>query len=55
MRWAGHVAHMGEKNMFRFLVRNAEGNRPFVKPRHRWEESVKIYLKDKILWTLCLP
>jgi hypothetical protein len=36
MRWAGHVAIMGEKrNVYRILVRKPEGNRPLGRPRHR--------------------
>jgi hypothetical protein len=37
MRWAGHVARMGEKrNACRILVGKPEGKRPLVRPRHRW-------------------
>jgi hypothetical protein len=37
MRWARNVACMaGMKNAYS-LVRNAEGNRPLGKPKHRWE------------------
>jgi len=37
MRWAGHVAHMGEKRgAYRVLVGKLEGNRPLGRPRHRW-------------------
>jgi hypothetical protein len=36
MRWAGHVARMGEKgNMYSLLVRNPEEKRPLGKPRRR--------------------
>jgi hypothetical protein len=32
MRWAGHVARMGEeRNVYRVLVRKPEGKRPLVK------------------------
>jgi hypothetical protein len=34
MRWAGHVARMGEKkNAYRLLVGKAEGRRPLGRPR----------------------
>jgi hypothetical protein len=36
MRWAGHVARMGEKrNVYRLLVGKSEGKRPLGRPRHR--------------------
>jgi hypothetical protein len=37
MRWAGHVACMGEeRNVYKVLVGNPEGKRPFGRPRRRW-------------------
>ena len=37
MKWAGHVAHMGEKRgVYRVLVGKLEGKRPLGRPRHRW-------------------
>jgi hypothetical protein len=45
MRWAGHVARMGEKrNAYRILVGMPEGNRPLGRPRHRWVDNIKIDL-----------
>jgi hypothetical protein len=39
MRWAGHVARMGEKrNAYRLLMGKPEGKRPLGRPRHRWGE-----------------
>jgi hypothetical protein len=36
MRWAGHVARMGEKrNAYRILVGKPEGKRPLIRPRRR--------------------
>ena len=36
MRWAGHVARMGEgRGVHRFLVGKPEGKRPLGRPRHR--------------------
>jgi hypothetical protein len=43
MRWAGHVAQMGEK---RTLVGNPEGRRPLGRPRHRWVDNIKIDLRE---------
>jgi hypothetical protein len=43
MRWAGHVARMGEKrNAYRLLVRKPEGKRPLGRPRHRWMDNIKM-------------
>jgi hypothetical protein len=37
MRWAGHVARMGEKkNAYRILVGKPQGKRPLGRPRCRW-------------------
>ena len=36
MRWAGHIARMGERRVaYRVLVRKPEGKRPFKRPRRR--------------------
>jgi hypothetical protein len=48
IRWAGHVACMGEKrNAYRVLVGKAEGKRPLERPRCRWEDNIKMDLKEK--------
>jgi len=40
MRWAEHVAHMGEKRgVYRVLVGRPEGKRSLGRPRRRWEEN----------------
>jgi hypothetical protein len=45
MRWAGHVARMGEKsNTYRLLVRKPDGNRPLGRPRRRWVDKIRIDL-----------
>jgi len=47
MRWAGHVARMGEdKGVQRVLVGKAEGKRPFGRPRRRWEDNIKMDLQE---------
>ena len=39
MRWAGHVAPMGEdRRVHRVLVGKSEGKRPLGRPRRRWED-----------------
>jgi hypothetical protein len=43
MRWARHVARMGEKrNVYRLLVGKPEGKRPLGRPRHRWIDNIKM-------------
>ena len=45
MRWAGHVAHIGEdRGVHRVLVGKPEGQRPLGRPRRRWEDNIKIDL-----------
>jgi hypothetical protein len=45
MRWAGHVARMGEdRNMFRVLIGKLEGKRPLGRPRRRWEDGITVDL-----------
>jgi hypothetical protein len=48
MRWAGHVALMGEKrNAYRILVGKPEGKRPLGRPRRRCVDNIKIDLKER--------
>jgi len=45
MRWAGHVARMGEdRGVERVLVGKPEGKRPFGSRRRRWEGNIKMDL-----------
>jgi hypothetical protein len=47
MRWAGHVARMGEKiNAYRILVGNPEGKRRLGRPRRRRVNYIKIDLGE---------
>ena len=47
MRWAGHVARMGEnRGMHRVLVRKPEEKRPLGRPRRRWEDNIKMDLQE---------
>jgi hypothetical protein len=51
MRWAGHVARMGEKrNVYRILVGKPEGKRPLGRPSHRWVDNNKLHLGDRVRW-----
>jgi hypothetical protein len=69
MRWAGHVAHVGEgRGVCRDLVGRPTGKRPLGRPRHRWEDNIKMDLReigingvnwillaqDRVLWS-CGP
>jgi hypothetical protein len=43
IRWAGHVAHMGERRgIHRVLVRKPDGKKQLVRPEHRWEDNIKV-------------
>jgi hypothetical protein len=47
MRWAGHVACMGEeRGVHRVLVGKPKGKRPLGRPRHRWEDNIKMDLQE---------
>jgi hypothetical protein len=54
MRWAGHVARMGEnRNTYRLLVGKKEGKRPLGRPRRRWVDNIRMDLGevDGVMWT----
>ena len=47
MVWAGNVVRMGEgKSVHRVLVGKPEGKRPLGRPRHRWEDNIKMDLQE---------
>jgi len=47
MRWAGHVARMGERRgVYRVLVGKTEGKRPLGRLRRRWEDNIKTDLQE---------
>ena len=47
MRWAGHVARMGEgRGVHGVLVGKPEGKRPLGRPRCRWEDNIKMDLQE---------
>ena len=46
MRWAGHVARMGEeRGVYRVLVGKPEGRRPLGRPRLRWAGNIRTDLQ----------
>jgi hypothetical protein len=47
MRWTGHVARMGEgRNVCRVLVGKPKGKRPLGRPMHRWQDGIKVDLRE---------
>jgi hypothetical protein len=47
MRWAGHVARMGDlRGAYNILVGRPEGRRPLGRPRRRWEDNIKMDLRE---------
>jgi hypothetical protein len=57
VRWAGHVARMGEgRGVYRVFVGRPEGKRPLERPKRKWEDNVKMGLRKIRInganWTL---
>ncbi|KAJ4428359.1 hypothetical protein ANN_24378 [Periplaneta americana] len=47
LRWTGHVERMGESiNAYRVLVGRPERKRPLRRPRRRWEDNIKMDLRE---------
>ena len=47
MRWAGHEARtVEERGVHRVLVGKPEGKRPLGRPRHRWEDNIKMDIQE---------
>jgi hypothetical protein len=47
MKWVGIVARMGEeRGVYRVLVGKSEEKRPLGRPRHRWEDNIKMDLQE---------
>ena len=47
LRWAGHVTRMEEgRSAFKIITSKPTGKRPLGRPRHRWEDNVRIDLKE---------
>jgi hypothetical protein len=46
-RWAGHVARMQEgRSAFKILTGTPAGKRPLGRPMHRWEDNIRMDLKE---------
>jgi len=47
MRWAGHVARMGEESgVYRVFVGKPKGKRPLGRPRRRWVDNIMMDLQE---------
>ena len=47
MRWAGHVARMGEgRGVYRVLVEKPEGKRSLGRHRRSWGDTIKMDLQE---------
>jgi hypothetical protein len=47
MRWAGHVACIGEvRGAYNILFGRPEGRRPLGRPRYRWEDNIKMDIRE---------
>jgi hypothetical protein len=47
MRWAGHVARMGEeRKLYNVLVGKPEGKRPLGRQRRKWEDGIRMNLSE---------
>jgi hypothetical protein len=46
MRWAGHVARMGRIGMHIGFWWESQKERPLERPRHRWEDNIRMDLRE---------
>ena len=47
LRWAGHIARMEEvRSAFKKLIGKPTGKRPLGRSRRRWEDNIRMYLKE---------
>jgi hypothetical protein len=54
IRYTGHVAHMGEmRNAYKILVENPEVKTPLGIPRRRWEDNIRMVIREirSRVWT----
>ena len=48
LRWAGHIARMQEgRSAFKILTGKSTGKRPLGRRRCRWEENIRMDLKEE--------
>ena len=49
LRWAGHVARMEEgRSAFKVVTGKPTEKRPLGRPRRRWEDNIRMYLKGRL-------
>jgi hypothetical protein len=46
MIWAGHVVPMGEIDAYNILIRKSEGKRPLGTTKSRWEDNIRVDLRE---------
>ena len=47
IRWTGHITRMEEySSAFKILIGKSIGNRPLGRPRVRWEDNIRMLLKE---------
>jgi hypothetical protein len=47
MRWEGNVALVGKtRDAYRVLLGKPDGKRPLGRPRHRWDDNIKMDLQE---------
>jgi hypothetical protein len=46
MRWAGHVPRIAGKKLNKILVGKPEGKRPLERPQRRWEDNIRMDLRE---------
>jgi len=47
MRWEGHVSRIGEmRDAYKIVVGKPERNRLLGRPRRRWRDNIRIYVRD---------
>jgi hypothetical protein len=52
IRWAGHVARTGEeRKVYKVLVGKPKGKRPLGRPRHTWEDGIRMDLREIGWWS----
>ena len=50
--WAGNVARMEEgRSAFKILTCTSAGKRPLGRPRRRWEDNIRMDLKEIVIST----
>ena len=49
LRRAGHVVRLEDRSSFKMLIGTPTGKRTLRRPRHRWEDNIKINIKEIII------